>query len=471
MAQTAEDVLKLIKDNDVKFVDLRFTDSKGKLQHVTVPAHVVDDDMFENGKMFDGSSISGWKGINESDMILMPDAETAQLDPFFDDPTLNLVCDIIEPSTMQGYERDPRSIARRAEAYLKSTGIGDFAFFGPENEFFVFDDVRWGGDMSGSFYKIDSEEAEWNSERVYQDGNMGHRPGVKGGYFPVPPVDSLHDMRSAMCEALTELGQETEVHHHEVATAGQCEIGVAFNTLVKKADEVQTLKYVVHNVAAAFGKTATFMPKPLVGDNGSGMHVHQSIGRTGETLFAGDQYGGLSETALYYIGGIIKHAQALNAFTNAATNSYKRLVPGFEAPVLLAYSARNRSASIRIPWVSNPKARRIDVRYPDSTANPYLAFSAMLMAGLDGIQNKIHPGDAMDKDLYDLPPEEEADIPKVAFSLEQALDALDSDREFLTAGGVFTDDAIDGYMELKREEVQRLRMTTHPVEFDLYYSV
>jgi len=471
MAATAQDVLKMISDHDVRFVDLRFTDSRGKLQHVTVPAHSVDEGLFEDGKMFDGSSIDGWKGINESDMILLPEAASATLDPFFDDPTLNLICDIIEPATMQGYERDPRSIARRAEAYLQTTGIGDVANFGPENEFFVFDDVRWGNSMSGCFFKVDSEEAEWNSERVYSDGNMGHRPGVKGGYFPVPPVDSLHDMRSAMCETLTEVGMETEVHHHEVATAGQCELGVAFNTLVKKADEVQGLKYVVHNVAHAFGKTATFMPKPLVGDNGSGMHVHQSIGKTGEALFSGDQYGGLSETALHYIGGIIKHAKAINAFVNASTNSYKRLVPGFEAPVLLAYSARNRSASIRIPYVSNPKARRIEIRFPDSTANPYLAFSAMLMAGLDGIQNKIHPGDAMDKDLYDLPAEEEAEIPKVAFSFEEALQALDADRDFLKAGGVFTDDAIDGYIELKGEEVQQLRMTTHPMEFDLYYSV
>ncbi|WP_440996691.1 glutamate--ammonia ligase [Arhodomonas sp. SL1] len=471
MSRTAEDVLKLIEENEIKFVDFRFTDTKGKQQHVTVPASTLDEETFESGKMFDGSSISGWKGINESDMIMMPDPETAVIDPFYEEPTVNLVCDIIEPGTMQGYERDPRSIARRAEAYLQSTGVGDMALFGPEPEFFVFDDVRWGASMSGSFYKIDSQEAEWNSERVYTDGNMGHRPGVKGGYFPVPPVDSLHDMRAAMCLALEEMGQAVEVHHHEVATAGQCEIGTRFNTLVKKADEVQTLKYVVHNVAHAFGKTATFMPKPLVGDNGSGMHVHQSIGKTGEALFAGDQYGGLSETALYYIGGVIKHAKAINAFANASTNSYKRLVPGFEAPVLLAYSARNRSASVRIPWVSSPKARRIEIRFPDSTANPYLAFAAMLMAGLDGIQNKIHPGDAMDKDLYDLPAEEEAEIPKVAFSFEEALAALDTDRAFLTAGGVFTDDVIDAYIELKGEEVQQLRMTTHPMEFDLYYSV
>ena len=384
---------------------------------------------------------------------------------------MNLRCDILEPTTMKGYESDPRSLARRAEAYLKSTGIADTAYFGPENEFFVLDDVRWGADMSGAFYKVDSEEASWNAERVYQDGNIGHRPTVKGGYFPVPPVDSLHDMRSAMCLALEEMGLNVEVHHHEVATAGQCEIGVGFDTLVKKSDEVQILKYVVWNVAHSYGKTSTFMPKPLVGDNGSGMHVHQSLGKAGKNLFAGKKYGGLSDIALYYIGGIIKHARALNAFTNASTNSYKRLVPGFEAPVMLAYSARNRSASIRIPYVANPKGRRIEVRFPDSTANPYLAFSAMLMAGIDGIQNKIHPGDAMDKDLYDLPPEEEAKIPQVCFAFDQALSALDKDRKFLTAGGVFSNDTIDAYIRLKMDEVTRLRMTTHPVEFDMYYSL
>jgi glutamine synthetase len=404
-------------------------------------------------------------------MILMPDASSAKIDPFFDDKTLVLRCDIIEPKDMQGYERDPRSIAKRAEAYLQSTGIADTAFFGPENEFFIFDDVRWNSDIGSSSYKIDSEEAGWNSEKAYENGNIGHRPGIKGGYFPVPPVDSFQDMRSAMCLVLEEIGMTTEVHHHEVATAGQCEIGVKFNTLVKKADEVLELKYVVANIAHAYGKTATFMPKPLVGDNGSGMHVHQSLAKNGVNLFTGDLYGGLSETALYYIGGIIKHAKALNAITNASTNSYKRLVPGFEAPVMLAYSARNRSASIRIPYVTNPKGRRIEVRFPDSTANPYLAFAAMLMAGLDGIQNKIHPGDAMDKDLYDLPPEEEKAIPQVAFSLDEALAALDADREFLTRGGVFTDDAIDGYIALKQQDVTRLRMSTHPVEFDMYYSL
>ena len=468
---TPKDVLQMISDKEVRYVDFRFCDTRGKEQHVTVPASTIDEDLFEDGKMFDGSSIAGWKGINESDMILMPDASTAILDPFFDDTTLILRCDIIEPSTMQGYERDPRSIAHRAEAYLKSTGIADTAFFGPENEFFVFDDVRWGTTMQGAFFKIDSEEAGWNSEKVYEDGNIGHRPGVKGGYFPVPPVDSLQDLRSAMCNTLEEFGQVVEVHHHEVATAGQCEIGVKFGTLVKKADEVLDLKYVIQNVAHAFGKTATFMPKPLVGDNGSGMHVHQSLAKEGKNLFTGDLYGGLSETALFYIGGIIKHAHALNAFCNASTNSYKRLVPGFEAPVMLAYSARNRSASIRIPYVQNPKGRRIEVRFPDSTANPYLAFAAMLMAGLDGIQNKIHPGDAMDKDLYDLPPEEEKAIPQVSYSFDMSLDALSADRAFLTKGGVFTDDVIDAYIDLKMQEVTRFRMSTHPVEFDMYYSL
>ena len=468
---SVEKALNMIKENDVKFVDFRFADTRGKEQHVTVPAHTIDEDLFEDGKMFDGSSVAGWKGINESDMILMPDASTAKMDPFFDDNTMILRCDIIEPYDMQGYDRDPRSIAKRAEAYMTSSGIADTAYFGPENEFFIFDDVRWGATMEGAFYKVDSEEAGWNSEKVYEDGNIGHRPGVKGGYFPVPPVDSLQDMRSSMCLVLEEMSQETEVHHHEVATAGQCEIGSKFNTLVKKADEVLELKYVVANVAHAYGKTATFMPKPLVGDNGNGMHVHQSLSKDGVNLFTGDLYGGLSETALFYIGGIIKHAKAINAFANASTNSYKRLVPGFEAPVMLAYSARNRSASIRIPFISNPKGRRIEVRFADSTANPYLCFAAMLMAGLDGIQNKIHPGDAMDKDLYDLPPEEEKNIPQVAFSFDEALKALDEDRGFLTTGGVFSDNMIDAYIDLKMEEVTRLRMSTHPVEFDMYYSL
>ncbi|NND54666.1 MAG: glutamate--ammonia ligase [Gammaproteobacteria bacterium] len=468
---TPAEVLALIKEREVTFVDFRFTDTKGKEQHVTVPAHTVEEDLFEEGKMFDGSSISGWKGINESDMILMPDAASAVIDVFTEETTMNMRCDVVEPNTMQGYGRCPRSLAARAESYLQASGIADSAYFGPENEFFVFDDVRWGVTMEGAFYAIDSSEGAWNSGKVDTDGNMGHRPTVKGGYFPVPPVDSLHDIRSAMCMALEEMGLETEVHHHEVATAGQCEIGVKFSTLKRKADEVQLLKYVVHNVAHAYGKTSTFMPKPLVNDNGSGMHVHQSLFKDGKNLFAGDGYGGLSETALYYIGGVIKHAKALNAFTNPSTNSYKRLVPGFEAPTILAYSARNRSASIRIPYVSNPKARRIEVRFPDSMANPYFAFSALMMAGLDGIKNKIHPGDAMDKDLYDLPPEEEKELQLVAFSLEEALNSLDADRAFLKAGDVFDDDLIDAYIDLKRAEVTRLRMTTHPVEFDLYYSL
>ena len=467
----SEKTLKLIKENEARWVDLRFTDTKGKEQHVTIPVSEVNDDFFSEGKMFDGSSIGGWKGINESDMILMPDDSASVMDPFTEEATIIVRCDIVEPATGQGYERDPRSIARRAEEYLKSTGLGDAAYFGPEPEFFIFDDVKWGVEMSGAFYKIGSEEAAWTSGQKIDGGNLGHRPGVKGGYFPVPPVDSLHDIRAAMCNAMTEMGLVVEVHHHEVATAGQCEIGVGANTLVKKADEVQILKYCVHNVAHAYGKSATFMPKPLVGDNGSGMHVHQSFVKDGVNQFSGDVYAGLSETALFYIGGIIKHAKALNAFCNASTNSYKRLVPGFEAPVILAYSARNRSASIRIPYVTSPKGKRIETRFPDSTANPYLAFAALLMAGLDGVKNKIHPGDSADKDLYDLEPEELAEYPTVCASLEEALRELDADREFLTAGGVFTDDAINAYIELKKQEVEAINMTTHPKEFELYYSV
>ncbi|SHO58347.1 glutamate--ammonia ligase [Vibrio quintilis] len=468
---SVENVLSLIQENEVKFVDLRFTDTKGKEQHVSIPAHQIDADFFEEGKMFDGSSVAGWKGINESDMVLMPDASTAVLDPFTEDSTLNIRCDVLEPATMQGYDRDPRSIAKRAEDYMRATGIADTVLFGPEPEFFLFDDVKFNSGMSGAMYSIDDVEAVWNSGSSLEGGNKGHRPGVKGGYFPVAPVDSSQDIRSAMCLIMEEMGLVVEAHHHEVATAGQNEIACRFNSLTSKADELQIYKYVIHNVAHAYDKTATFMPKPLVGDNGSGMHCHQSLAKDGVNLFAGDKYGGLSETALYYIGGIIKHARAINAFANASTNSYKRLVPGFEAPVMLAYSARNRSASIRIPVVPSPKARRIEVRFPDPTANPYLAFAAMLMAGLDGIKNKIHPGDAADKDLYDLPAEEAAQIPTVASSLEQALDALDADREFLTEGGVFSDDFIDSYLELKAQDVEKLNMTTHPVEFEMYYSV
>ena len=468
---SAANVLKMIKDQDIQFVDFRFTDTKGKEQHVSVPAEMADEDMFDEGKMFDGSSIAGWKGIQESDMILMPDANSAVIDPFLQDTTLLLRCDVIEPTTMQGYDRDPRTIAKRGEAYLKSTGVGDAAYFGPEAEFFIFDSVRWSNDISGAAYEIESKEAAWSADRDYEEGNIGHRPDVKGGYFPVPPVDAMQDVRSAMCLAMTDMGLQVEVHHHEVGTAGQGEIGTRFDTLVAKADQLQVYKYCVHNVAHAHGLTATFMPKPLVGDNGSGMHVHQSIFNGANNVFSGEEYGGLSEAALYYIGGIFKHARALNAFTNATTNSYKRLVPGFEAPVLLAYSARNRSASCRIPYVTNPKARRVEIRFPDASGNPYLTFTAMMMAGLDGIQNKIHPGDPMEKDLYDLPPEEEKNIATVAHSLDLALDALDADRDFLKAGGVMGDDMIDAYIALKTEEVQRLRLATHPVEFEMYYSV
>ncbi len=465
------DVMKMLKDNEVKFVDLRFTDTRGKEQHVSVPAKAFEEDKFTAGHAFDGSSIAGWKGIQASDMLLMPDPDSAVMDPFRDEPTLNLTCDVLEPADGKGYDRDPRTIAKRAEAYLKASGIGDVAYFGPEPEFFIFDSVTWHVDMSGSSVRVETEEAPWSSKERYEGGNMGHRPPVKGGYFPVPPVDSLQDIRSAMCLALDEMGVEVEVHHHEVAAPGQCEIGTKFNSLVKRADWSQVLKYVVHNVAASYGKTATFMPKPIVGDNGSGMHVHQSIWKGGQNLFAGNGYAGLSEFALYYIGGIIKHARTLNAITNPGTNSYKRLVPGFEAPINLAYSARNRSAAIRIPYVSNPKGRRIEVRFPDPTCNPYLAFAAMLMAGLDGVQNKIHPGDPIDKNLYDLPPEEAKKVPSVCSSLDMALDYLDKDREFLTRGGVFSDDMIDAYIELKMEEVTRFRMTTHPVEYDMYYSL
>jgi 3-(hydroxyamino)phenol mutase len=471
MAKSVADVMKMVKDNEVKFVDFRFTDTRGKEQHVTVPLSHFDEKKFTEGHAFDGSSIAGWKGIEASDMQLMPDAATAVMDPFREEATLMMSCDVLEPGDGKPYDRDPRSIAKKAEAYLKSSGIGDTAYFGPEPEFFIFDQVRWNVDMSGSFVKIDSEEASWSTGAKLEGGNLAHRPAVKGGYFPVPPVDSLQDIRSEMCLILEELGVPVEVHHHEVAGAGQCEIGTRFSTLVQRADWTQILKYVVQNVAHAYGKTATFMPKPIVGDNGSGMHVHQSVWKGGKNLFAGNGYAGLSEFALFYIGGIIKHARALNAITNPGTNSYKRLVPGFEAPVKLAYSARNRSASIRVPYVQSDNARRIEVRFPDPTANPYLAFGAMLMAGLDGVENKIHPGEAASKNLYDLPPEEDAKIPTVCSSLDQALDHLDKDRAFLTKGGVFTDSMIDAYIELKNEEVTRFRMTTHPVEFDMYYSL
>lgn len=463
--------LSLVQESNARWIDLRFTDTLGKEQHVTFPAYTVNAETFEDGKMFDGSSIHGWKGIEASDMILMPDDDSAVLDPFTEEPTVIVRCNVVEPSTMQGYSRDPRSIARRAEEYLKSTGIADTAFFGPEPEFFIFDDVFWKNEMQEVGFTIRSEEGAWATHDEFEGKNTGHRPRVKGGYFPVRPVDSLHDVRAAMCNAMEDMGLQIEVHHHEVANAGQCEIGVPFNTLVRKADEVQILKYCVHNVAHDYGKTATFMPKPLVGDNGSGMHVHMSLAKDGKNLFAGEGYAGLSDMALYFIGGIIRHARALNAITNPGTNSYKRLVPGFEAPVMLAYSASNRSASIRIPYVKSQKGRRIECRFPDPTSNPYLAFAALLMAGLDGIKHKIHPGEAMDKNLYDLPAEESAKVPRVAHSLDQALDALMADKDFLLEGGVFTEDMLEAYVEGKMAEVTRLRQSVHPVEFDMYYSL
>ncbi|MCX5591826.1 type I glutamate--ammonia ligase [Alcaligenes endophyticus] len=466
-----EDVLTLLSEREIAFVDFRFTDTLGREHHLTVPAHTVDEDRLESGLPFDGSSLPGWKGIEASDMLLVPDTSSMRMDPFREESTLVLSCDVVDPADLKGYDRDPRSIAKRAEAYLRATGLGDTAYFGPEPEFFVFDGISWNDEMSGSFVKIQSESAPWSRGADLNGRNLGHRPAVKGGYVPVPPVDAYADLRAEMCLLLEQQGVPVEIHHHEVGGAGQLEIGTRFSTLVQRADWNQIMKYTVHNVAHVYGKTATFMPKPIVGDNGSGMHVHQSIWKDGQNMFAGNEYAGLSEMALFFIGGIIKHARALNAITNPSTNSYKRLVPHYEAPVKLAYSARNRSASIRIPYVSNPKARRVESRFPDPMANPYLAFSALLMAGLDGVQNRIHPGDPADKNLYDLPPEEDAKIPTVCSSLEQALDALEQDREFLTRGGVFSNDMLDAYIELKRQEVTRLRMTPHPVEFDMYYSL
>ncbi len=459
----------LVKKNDIKYVDLRFTDPRGKLQHVTQHVSTIDEDAFKEGIMFDGSSIAGWKAINESDMALIPDPDTAVMDPFYAEPTLAVFCDVYDPITRKPYERCPRSIAKKAIEYLNKSGVGDTAYFGPEAEFFVFDDVRFSVDSHNTFYKLDSSEAPMNTGREYADGNLGHRPRVKGGYFPVNPVDSAQDLRTEMLAVLSQMGVGVEKHHHEVASA-QHELGMKFAPLVRCADNMQIYKYVVHNVAHTYGKTATFMPKPIFGDNGSGMHTHQSVWKGGKPLFAGREYAGLSQTALYYIGGIIKHARALNALTNPTTNSYKRLVPGYEAPVLLAYSARNRSASCRIPHSASPKGKRVEVRFPDPCANPYLAFAGMLMAGLDGIKNKIDPGKSMDKDLYHLPPAQLAKIPTVCNSLTQAIKNLNNDRDFLLKGGVFTDDMIDSYLDLKREEYDRVRMTPHPVEYDMYYS-
>jgi glutamine synthetase len=462
-------IFKTIKEKDVQYVDLRFTDIRGKLQHVTFDLSMVDKDLFVDGTMFDGSSIAGWKAINESDMLLMPDPSSARIDPFFQNTTLAIMCDILNPNDNTAYNRDPRMMAKKAEMYLKSGGFGDIAYFGPEAEFFVFDDVKWNTDPNNTGYSFDDRELPYNTGKTYEGGNMGHRPGPKGGYFPVPPVDSLQDMRSEMLTLMGELGLQPEKHHHEVAPA-QHELGMRFNTLVQMADNMQLYKYIVHNVAHSYGKTATFMPKPYYKDNGSGMHVHQSIWKDGQPLFAGDKYADLSQMCLWYIGGIIKHAKAINAFSNATTNSYKRLVPGYEAPVLLAYSARNRSASVRIPWCANPKGKRIEVRFPDPASNPYLTFTALMMAGLDGIAKKIDPGPSMDKDLYSLPPEELKNIPTVCGSLREALGSLDADRDFLKAGGVMDDDFIDAYIDLKMEDVLRMETHPHPVEFDMYYK-
>ncbi|MGD8325502.1 MAG: type I glutamate--ammonia ligase [Sphingomonadales bacterium] len=466
---TPSEIVKKLRDENIPWVDLRFTDPRGKSQHLTMSSNHIDEDVFEDGLMFDGSSIAGWKAINESDMILALDPETAVMDPFTAQPTMIVFCDVRDPGTGEAYGRCPRSTAKKAEAYAKYTGIADTVYLGPEAEFFVFDDVRFKVGYDSAFYAIDDVEGPYNSGRKFEEGNYAHRPRAKGGYFPVAPVDSGNDMRAEMVATMIEMGLDCDKHHHEVG-ASQHELGMVFSTLTKTADNMQLYKYVVHMVAHSYGKTATFMPKPVAADNGSGMHVHQSLWKDGKPLFAGDKYADLSEMCLHYIGGIIKHARALNAFTNSTTNSYKRLVPGFEAPVLLAYSSRNRSASIRIPYVTSPKAKRIECRFPDPAGNPYLAYSALLMAGLDGIENKIDPGDAMDKDLYALPPEELTGIPTVASSLGEALEALDADREFLKRGDVFTDDQINAYVNLKSEEVSRLDTTPHPVEFDMYYS-
>ncbi len=469
MANSASDVLQMIKDKEIEWVDLRFTDPKGKWQHLTMCQNVVTEDELTDGFMFDGSSIEGWKAINESDMILKPDLDAAWIDPFSATPMMILVCDIVEPSTGELYSRDPRSTAKRAETYLQSTGIGDTVYVGPEAEFFLFDDVRFETSYATSYYKIDDIELPTNTGREYEAGNLGHRPRVKGGYFPVAPVDSAVDIRGEMVSTMLEMGLPMDKHHHEVAPS-QHELGLTFGKLVTTADRMQIYKYVVHQVAQAYGKTATFMPKPIKGDNGSGMHTHFSIWNGKTPLFAGNGYAGLSDLCLYFIGGVIKHAKALNAFTNPSTNSYKRLVPGYEAPVLLAYSSRNRSASCRIPYGTGAKAKRVEVRFPDAMANPYLAYAALLMAGLDGIENKLHPGEAMDKNLYDLPPEELKEVPTVCASLREALDSLKADHAFLTKGGVFTDDQIEAYLEIKWAEVERVDMTPSPVEFDLYYS-
>jgi glutamine synthetase len=464
-----KEVLKSIKENEIEYVDIRFTDPRGQLQHVTVMEDQVDEDFLNDGFMFDGSSIAGWKSIEQSDMKLIPDCGSAYIDPFYAEKTLCLHCNVVEPDTLEPYSRDPRGTALKAEEYLKSTGIGDTAFFGPEAEFFLFDDVRFSNTMNKVSFEVDATDASWNTDADYEMGNMGHRPGVKGGYFPVNPTDSGQDIRSEMLSTMKRVGMKVDKHHHEVASC-QHELGLIFGPLTKQADDLQKYKYIIHNVANAYGKSATFMPKPIAGDNGTGMHVNMSIWKDGKPLFAGDKYADLSDEALFFIGGILKHAQALNAITNPSTNSYKRLIPGFEAPVLRAYSARNRSGCVRIPWAESPKAKRVEARFPDPAANPYLAFSALLMAGIDGIKNKIHPGEPSDKDLYDLPPEQLEGIPTVCGSLREALIALENDHDFLLAGDVFTKDQLQGYMNLKWEEVHKYEHTPHPVEYSMYYS-
>ncbi|WP_424932534.1 type I glutamate--ammonia ligase [Amaricoccus macauensis] len=463
-------VMKSLKDDEIPYVDLRFTDPKGKVQHVTVMSDLVDEEFIEEGFMFDGSSIAGWKSIDQSDMKLMPDPSSAYVDPFFAEKTLCLHCSVVEPDTGEPYSRDPRGTAEKAEAYLKSSGVGDVSYFGPEAEFFLFDNVQVSNDMNKVGFEIDAMDASWNTGTEYEMGNMGHRPGVKGGYFPLPPVDAAQDIRAEMLSTMKRMGLKVDKHHHEVASP-QHELGLIFGTLTEQADNILKYKYVVQNVAHAYGKTATFMPKPYYGDNGSGMHVNMSIWKDNKPLFAGDKYADLSDEALYFIGGLLKHAKTLNAFTNPTTNSYKRLIPGFEAPVLRAYSASNRSGCVRIPWTESPKAKRVEARFPDPCANPYLAFAALLMAGIDGILNKIDPGEASDKDLYDLPPEELASIPTVCGSLREALETLEKDHEFLLAGDVFTKDQIEGYMALKWQDVYMFEHTPHPVEYLMYYSL
>ena len=467
--KNTSDFLKALQQHGIEYVDFNFTDMRGKWQHTAQHVDTVDKDLMEEGIYFDGSSIAGWKSINESDMILKPDVTKALLDPFSAQPVMKVFCDVYEPSTGKPYNRDPRSIAKAAESYLKSTGIADTVNVGPEAEFFIFEDVKINVSMNSVGYSIDSEEGPYNSSRDYDHGNMGHRPRIKGGYFPEAPIDSLADIRGEMVSVLRHTGVPVEKHHHEVAPA-QCELGIKYSTLTDCADNMQLYKHVVHNVAHAYGKSATFLPKPVYGDNGSGMHCHLSLFKGGKPLFAGNEYAGLSEECLFFIGGVIRHARALNALTNPSTNSYKRLVPGYEAPVILAYSQRNRSASCRIPFAPSDHAKRVEVRFPDATANPYIAFSALLMAGLDGIENKIHPGDAMDMNLYDLPEEELRKVPTVSGSLREAVEALAADHEFLLKGDVFTKDSIEGYIGLKMEEIETYETMPHPVEFMMYYS-